>query len=185
MTGEIMSFRKKFIGGFNRDDVATYITKITKERNDSIKAKEKVERELLVLRGENNREKEKAAEETQGLINEYRIAKEKAENDAELLLIQQNDLQMKINEMQAKINELQNKTEKIDEPTEAYEPVNYKEPDIYSQSDNYSEPDNYDEPFDNDIKAVAEDEIATKIEEFEAFPRPATSRLVIKMNKKV
>jgi len=96
MTGEIVHFRKRFIGGFNRDDVTAYITKITKERNDSITAKEKAEREVLVLRGENNPH-----------INEYKEAKEKAEEEVERLLIQQHEMRMKQEELQAKIEDMQ------------------------------------------------------------------------------
>jgi len=164
MTGEIVSFRKKFIGGFNRDDVTAYITKITKERNESLKAKEKAERELLVLRGEMGREKEKSAEEAQVLIHEHRLAKEKAENEASLLLTQQNELQTKINEMQVRINDLQ----RVEyEPVEETEPV---EPVKYIEHTEHVEP--------------VEDEISAKLEEMDAFSQPAPKRLVIKVNKK-
>ena len=50
MKGEKQYFRKRFIGGFNRDDVIKYIKKITDERNESLAAKEKAENEAAELR---------------------------------------------------------------------------------------------------------------------------------------
>jgi len=171
MTGEIVSFRKKFIGGFNRDDVTAYITKITKERNESLKAKDKAEREVLVLRGEMNREKEKSAEEAQVLIHEHRLAKEKAENDASMLLIQKNEMQSKLDEMQERINELQRK---------AYEPVEEIEVAEHAEPNEPVEPVKYIEH----APLAVEDEISAKLEEMDAFSQPAPKRLVIKVNKK-
>ena len=49
MKGEKVFFRKKLFGGFNRDDVVTYIAKIAGERNEAIKAKESAEDEVRKL----------------------------------------------------------------------------------------------------------------------------------------
>ena len=61
MVGEKEFFRKRFFGGFNRNDVIKYIAKIAEERNEAIAAKEKAEKEaralaeeLRKLRGEEN-----------------------------------------------------------------------------------------------------------------------------------
>lgn len=59
MTGEIEFFRKRFVGGFNRQDVVNYISKLAKERNEWYTAKENAEKEA-----------EKAAQNTQSLNNE-------------------------------------------------------------------------------------------------------------------
>ena len=60
MTGEIRFFRKRFFGGFNREDVINYIAMIAQERNELLAAKEKAEsenvdliREVATLRFEN------------------------------------------------------------------------------------------------------------------------------------
>lgn len=52
MTGEIEFFRKRFVGGFNRQDVINYITKLAQERNDFREAKEKAEQDALALSAE-------------------------------------------------------------------------------------------------------------------------------------
>jgi len=52
MAGEINYFRKRFLGGFNRQDVVDYIAKLAKERNESTAAKEKAENEAKKLNAE-------------------------------------------------------------------------------------------------------------------------------------
>ena len=49
MTGDINFFRKRFFGGFNREDVASYIAKMARERNELAAAVEKAESEARVL----------------------------------------------------------------------------------------------------------------------------------------
>ena len=49
MTGDINFFRKRFFGGFNREDVAGYIAKMARERNELAAAVEKAENEARVL----------------------------------------------------------------------------------------------------------------------------------------
>ena len=49
MKGEKEFFKKRFFGGFNRNDVIKYIAKIAEERNEAIAAKEKAEKELQKL----------------------------------------------------------------------------------------------------------------------------------------
>ena len=106
MQGEKEFFRKRFFGGFNRDDVIKYIAKIADERNDALAAKEKAEnesqglidavkekaeRELRVLAGEVNRlnsANEDAEKDLKSIAqerNEAIDAKEKAENKAKSL----------------------------------------------------------------------------------------------------
>ena len=57
MKGEKEFFRKRFFGGFNREDVVKYIAKIADERNEALAAQEKAEtkaqelaEELRILR---------------------------------------------------------------------------------------------------------------------------------------
>ena len=49
MTGEIEFFRKRFVGGFNRQDVVNYISKLAQERNDYREAKEKADQDIHAL----------------------------------------------------------------------------------------------------------------------------------------
>ena len=49
MTGESNFFRKRFFGGFNKEDVVDYIAELAQERNDLAKAKEKAEKEIQAL----------------------------------------------------------------------------------------------------------------------------------------
>ena len=49
MTGEIEFFRKRFVGGFNREDVVNYISKLAQERNEYREAKEKAEQDIHAL----------------------------------------------------------------------------------------------------------------------------------------
>jgi len=111
MTGEIVTFRKKFIGGFNRDDVAAYIAKITKERNDNIYAREKIERDIAALKNEMSAEKGKLDEETRVLLHDLKIEKENAEREAETLRIRQLEMQTELDMKQAELRELQARLE--------------------------------------------------------------------------
>ena len=49
MTGEIKFFRKRFIGGFNRQDVVDYITELAWQRDENLALKEKAEEETKAL----------------------------------------------------------------------------------------------------------------------------------------
>ena len=49
MSGELNYFRKRFFGGFNRQDVIDYVSKLAQERNELRIAKEKTEQELQAL----------------------------------------------------------------------------------------------------------------------------------------
>jgi hypothetical protein len=49
MKGEIEFFRKRFFGGFNRDDVVKYISKLAQERNESRIALERAEKDARNL----------------------------------------------------------------------------------------------------------------------------------------
>ena len=52
MTGDINLFRKRFFGGFNKDDVVGYITKLAQERNALVTAKDTAESTARALAGE-------------------------------------------------------------------------------------------------------------------------------------
>ena len=52
MKGEKEFFRKRFFGGFNREDVIKYIAKIADERNEALAAKEKAEQDSRALADE-------------------------------------------------------------------------------------------------------------------------------------
>jgi len=49
MEGEIKFFRKRFIGGFNRQDVIEYVAGLSMERDEYIAAKERAERYAQML----------------------------------------------------------------------------------------------------------------------------------------
>ena len=49
MTGEIKFFRKRFIGGFNRQDVIDYITELAQERDKNLALKEKAQQDVRAL----------------------------------------------------------------------------------------------------------------------------------------
>jgi len=49
MTGEIKYFRKRFIGGFNRQDVIDYIAVLAKENDNNRALKEKAEQDMSEL----------------------------------------------------------------------------------------------------------------------------------------
>ena len=52
MTGEINNFRKRFFGGFNRQDVVDYVAKLAQERNELSKARDKAIRDAKELAAE-------------------------------------------------------------------------------------------------------------------------------------
>lgn len=52
MDGEVNFFRKKFIGGFNRQDVVEYVTKLAKERNEMSAERDKALQSLRALEAE-------------------------------------------------------------------------------------------------------------------------------------
>ena len=52
MTGESSYFRKRFFGGFNREDVVEYISKVAKERNELATELEKANKDMQALRDE-------------------------------------------------------------------------------------------------------------------------------------
>ena len=88
MKGEKEFFRKRFFGGFNRDDVMKYIARIAEERNEAVSAKEKAERGIRAITEELNRAnstREDAERDVRSLAEERNQAidaKEKAEKDA-------------------------------------------------------------------------------------------------------
>jgi len=77
MKGEKEFFRKRFFGGFNRNDVIKYIAKIAEERNEAIAAKEKAEKnaralaeEIKKLRGEGDSNVSDVSNERSAAIEE-------------------------------------------------------------------------------------------------------------------
>lgn len=75
MQGEKFFFRKKFFGGFNRDDVIAYIAQIAGERNKAIDDKEIAEAEIVKLR-ESINEKQEIINSYEKLIEKLRSRKE-------------------------------------------------------------------------------------------------------------
>ena len=64
MAGEVNFFRKRFFGGFNREDVVGYIAKLSQERNALEAAKVKAENEVLTLKREIEELRIESGEET-------------------------------------------------------------------------------------------------------------------------
>jgi len=100
MKGEKEFFRKKLIGGFNREDVVKYLAKLAKERNEAIEAQEKAEddakemaEEVKMLRDEIKNLKAEAAKKAsmqatekavkKGALNKSDISTESTEKIAE------------------------------------------------------------------------------------------------------
>jgi len=49
MKGEVDFFRKRFVGGFNREDVINYVAKLSKERNELSEEKDKAVQDARAL----------------------------------------------------------------------------------------------------------------------------------------
>jgi hypothetical protein len=62
MTGDANFFRKRFLGGFNQQDVVEYVTKLAQERNMYREAKLRAEEEAEKLSGELERVRREARE---------------------------------------------------------------------------------------------------------------------------
>jgi len=104
MTGEIKFFRKRFFGGFNRDDVVKYISKLANERNECRSAKEIAEEEARSLADEAGAlrlEFETAKKDTE----RDREAREKAEQDAQTLAIEVETLRLEIDDAKRALDE--------------------------------------------------------------------------------
>ena len=71
MTGEVNSFRSRFFGGFNRDDVVDYIAKLAQERNELEVAKTKAENDLYALTLEIENIRSEADEERRLMKEDY------------------------------------------------------------------------------------------------------------------
>jgi len=83
MTGEVLYFRKRFIGGFNRDDVVAYISKISTERNEALAAKEEYQarvEKLNELVSENCMKREETERELAQLRSENSELREQLDN---------------------------------------------------------------------------------------------------------
>jgi len=90
MEGEKVYFRKKVFGGFNREDVISYIAKIAEERNDAHAGKYKAEKkaqmlaeEVIKLREEMNALIAAAAEKEAAAADETEITYDEQEFAAE------------------------------------------------------------------------------------------------------
>ena len=111
MSGEVKFFRKRFFGGFNRDDVVKYISKLAQERNEYKSAREAAEaqtkamtEEVEPLRIEAQKAREiveKVAQESGFLLE----AKEKAENETEKLRHEINSLKLELAEVKSRVEE--------------------------------------------------------------------------------
>jgi len=86
VSGEKEFFRKRFFGGFNREDVIKYIAGLAEERNEALAAKERAEKkaralaeEVKKLRGETAGTRSepvvKAKSEPEEKINSEPVAK--------------------------------------------------------------------------------------------------------------
>ena len=81
MTGDINSFRSRFFGGFNREDVVEYIAKLAQERNELEAAKTKADNDVQALtleierlRGEAEGERRLLAEDRERMTNAFESA---------------------------------------------------------------------------------------------------------------
>ena len=75
MTGDISNFRKRFFGGFNRDDVVDFITHMAWERNELEAARDKAIQETHALAAEIESLRREIGEEKR-MLSEDRIKKE-------------------------------------------------------------------------------------------------------------
>jgi len=82
MTGDISFFRKRFLGGFNREDVVDYIEKLTQERNRLREAKDTSEQDILLLAEELNSLRQEIEEARRA---EYEERKQKIDSVAAVL----------------------------------------------------------------------------------------------------
>jgi len=119
MAGEIIHFRKRFIGGFNRDDVVAYISKVSTARNEAIEA---------------NEESQAKIEKLNELISENCMKREETERELDKLRLELIQLRNQVESYKLKEQECHTPTPEpvsvYDEP--ALEPV--------------PEPDSEDEP---------------------------------------
>ena len=128
MEGEKEFFRKRVFGGFNRDDVIKYISKIAEERNDALKDKKKAEQEkqsLLKERDDLIAEKQQIENDIRAIATERNdaiSAREKAERDAGNLA-----------------EELRKVRDEISRPDESSSNDEAGDTDDYEESDHYNE----------------------------------------------
>jgi len=119
MTGDVAYFRKRFIGGFNRDDVVAYIAKITTERNEAIEAKEKFEAELENLSthtgspDKNTEEAESKVEELRRQIIEFCSQMQQMESETEELRSQIQQAEREASELRRQMQQSENEAEKL------------------------------------------------------------------------
>ena len=71
MTGDVNSFRSRFFGGFNREDVVDYIAKLAQERNELEVAKTKAENDLYALTLEIETIRSEVAEARRVMTEDY------------------------------------------------------------------------------------------------------------------
>jgi chromosome segregation ATPase len=86
MTGEIKFFRKRFIGGFNRQDVVDYIAELAQQRDENLALKQKAEQDTRALEAEIlslRRECEEAKRQAEGYKSEVLKAAQKTLVDFE------------------------------------------------------------------------------------------------------
>ena len=149
MKGEKEFFRKRFFGGFNREDVIKYIAKIAEERNEAITAKEKAETDARALADEvkklreeiENNSCEKA--EAEPLIEDELIAEEETAAIEETI-------------DEEKIAETEEPTEPIEEPTEPIEEATY-EPIEQNEKESAVESNEPEEPIEEPVQQMEED----------------------------
>ena len=87
MSGEKEFFRKRFFGGFNRDDVIKYITRIADERNEAVAARQKALKEIQTLKDELSTAvaaRENAEKDARTLAEEVKTLRYEAERRVEV-----------------------------------------------------------------------------------------------------
>jgi chromosome segregation ATPase len=97
MTGEINFFRKRFLGGFNREDVVSYISKLAQERNENREARAIAEEDARTLADEAEALRQKT-EDAKKDADESRMAMESANLELQKLTEEVASLRFEIDE---------------------------------------------------------------------------------------
>jgi len=126
MSGEINFFRKRFFGGFNREDVVKYISELAHERNEYKSAKDIAENEAKTmadeiepLRAESAQARKKETELKESIevaeneVSELREAKEKAEREVRLAEREVTSLKQELDEAKKQLDEMRDAKNKI------------------------------------------------------------------------
>jgi len=173
MMGEKEFFRKRFFGGFNREDVIKYIAKIADERNTAIAEKEKAENELISLKEELNKLRE----------NTF-ISK----NEADELDVSEDDVEFdeaeswysleSSDDVSSASKEEPEEFEEPEEPEEFEEP---EEPEELEELEELEEPDELEEL--EEPEEIKEPEPETEPETEPENVKPPVTKIKVKIHK--